>query len=90
MNKQKAKAEAENNTRTVGELLAIVDAADLTGMSKLNKGLTRVQAAQIFKGMLAGRSADEVPKGTRWDVSRNSMRMSGDGLGIQNLLREFA
>ena len=40
--------------------------------------------------MIAERDLTEVPKGMRLDVYKNRMRMSGDGLGIQNILREFA
>ena len=90
MNKKQAKQEAENNTRTWGELLAIVEGADLTGMSKLNKSLTREQSAQIFKNMIAERDLNEVPNGLRYDAYKDCMRISGDGLGVQNILREFA
>jgi hypothetical protein len=90
MNKKQAKIEAENNTKTWGELLGLVEAADLRGMSRVNKSLTREQVAQIFKDMISGRDLNEVPQGLRFDVYRDCNRISADGLGIQNLLREFA
>lgn len=90
MNKRQARAEAENNTRTWGDLLILIESADLSGMSRVNKSLTREQTSQIFKDMIAERDLDEVPKGQRYDVCKNCMRISMDGLGIQNILREFA
>lgn len=90
MNKTKAKEQARNNTRTWRELLAIVENSNLDGMAKINKNLTRFQAATIMKNMISERKLDEVPKGECYDSFRDRSTISVDGLGIQNLLREFA
>lgn len=90
MNKRKAKTEAENNTKTWGELLKIVESGNKDGMSRVNPSLTREQAADLFKRMIGGRDLDEVPNGLRYDYIKDCYRISHDGLGIQNILREFA
>ena len=90
MNRKQAKEEARNNTRTWGELLQLVRASSLQGMSRVNKSATKAQAANIMENMIAERDLGDVPKGERYDVFRNQYRISGDGLAIQNLLREFS
>ena len=90
MNRKQAKEEAINNTRSWRELLQLVQTSSLEGMSRVNKNLTKEQAAKIMEDMIAERDLDEVPKGERYDVFKEQYRISGDGLAIQNLLREFA
>jgi len=91
MNKAKAKQEALSNTRTWGELLDIVKSnRDQGGMSKLNKSLTKAQAVNIFENMIKERDLSEVPSGLKYDCYKDREVMSGDGLGIWNLLRECA
>ena len=90
MNKTKAKSEAMNNKRSWAELLKIVDSADLSGMSKVNKSITRKQVAEIFKSMIKEKCLNDVPDGARYDIYKDKLMMSAYGLGIMNLLREFA
>lgn len=90
MNRKKAKEEARNNTKTWAELLELVKVSNLNGMSIVNKSLTKDQVATIMKNMIAGRDLSEVPKGESYSVARDRIIISADGLGIQNLLREFA
>ena len=90
MNRKQAKTEAENNTRTWGDLLAMVESSDLTGRSRVNKNLTKAQVANIFKNMIAEEDVNEAPEGIRYDAIKNRYVMSRDGLAIQNILREFA
>jgi len=90
MNKRLAKHQAQNNTRTWGELKELVDNTSDQGMSVVNKSLTKKQVLDIFKRMLSEVDLTTVPPGMRYSASRGKMIMSGDALGIINLLRECA
>lgn len=90
MNRRKAKEEAMNNKRTWAELLSLVENGSIIGMSKINKSLTREQVGTIFKNMIAERDLTETPEGSVYSYRRDRIIISGDGLGIQNILREFA
>lgn len=90
MNRRQAKLEAINNKRTWGELREIVNRANRNGMSRVNKSLTKIQVYEIFKKIIDARDLSEIPTGERYSVSRNRYVMTGDGLAIFNLLREFA
>lgn len=90
MNKAKAKKQAQENTRTWGEIKEIVDNADDHGMSIVNKGLTKKQVLRIFKGMFDDVDLSVVPPGMRYCGRRDRHVMSGDALGIMNVLRECA
>lgn len=90
MNKKQANEEAFNNTRSYGELLELVVNANKDGVSSLNKGLTKLQVAEIMIGWLSPLPKEDVPDGQRYNPYKDKMIMSKDGLGIANLLREFA
>lgn len=90
MNKTKAKQMAQNNTMTWGEIAEIIEGNDLSGMSKVNKSLTRQQVYGIFKNMLdVEKDKNDVPKGMVYSVRKNKEIMSSSALGIMNILREF-
>lgn len=90
MNKTKAKKEAQDNTRSWGELKDLVDATSDEGMSVVNKGLTKKQVLEIFKGMLETVDLSEVPDGMVYSARKNKLIFSKDALGIMNILRECA
>lgn len=90
MNKSKAKKEAKENKRSWGELKSIFDNASDTGMSIVNKSLTKKQVLSIFKPMFDGKDLSVVPDGERYCGRRDKIIMTGDALGIMNLLRECA
>jgi hypothetical protein len=90
MNRAKAKKEAQENTRTWGELKEIFDNASDEGMSVVNKSLTKKQVMDIFRGMFDSVDLSVVPPGMRYCARSDRMIMSGDALGIMNLLRECA
>ena len=90
MNKTKARNEAKENTRTWGELKQLVDATSEEGMSVVNKNLTKKQVLDIFKALFKTVDLSVVPPGMRYSVAKDRMVMSGDALGIMNMLRECA
>lgn len=90
MNKKKAKEQACSNTKTWEELFAVLDGANLSGMSKVNKSLTREQVYSIFQSMKDDISdLTIIPKGMRYSFRRDKEIISGEALSIMNLLREF-
>lgn len=89
MNKVKAKKEARENKKTWGELRDIVLNASKSGMSKVNKSLTKEQASGIFLAMINEKELNEVPRGEHFNVHKERFQISSTGLGIMNILREF-
>jgi hypothetical protein len=90
MNKAKAKKEAQNNTRTWGELKELVDNTDEQGASVVNKSLTKKQVLTIFYNMFDEVDLNEVPEGMVYSPRRDKVIMSANALGIMNILRECA
>ena len=93
MNKSEARKQALANKRTIGELLALVDARATAAdgkMSRVNRQILLARACEIYAGALAGRPTESVPTGIHTDVYRNRDRISGDGMIIQNILRDCA
>ena len=91
MNKKQAKDEAALNERTFGELLEMVQATrGKRLMSKVNKTLTLDQALDIFERWLEEQDPNEKPETMRYSVTKGYNILSGDGLGVSNILRECA
>jgi len=91
MNKKKARIEAENNTRTFGELLELVESTrGKRPMSVVNKSLTLDQVLDIYKAWLSKRNPNDKPKTMKYNVYKERITLSGDGLGVVNVLRECA
>lgn len=89
MNKKQAKTEAENSTKTYGELLSLVKSTrGKREMSKVNKTFTLDQSLDIFENWL--KECDPVlkPDTMKYSVSKGYEMLSGDGLGVWNVLRE--
>lgn len=89
MNKVKAKKEARENKKTWGELRDIILNASKTGMSKVNKSLTREQVSGIFMDMINEKDLTDIPDGECFNSRRDCFQISSAGLGIMNILREF-
>lgn len=90
MNKTAAKKAAFYNTKTWGELEEmILDDFCLYGRSTINKQLTKEHAQKIFIDAINSKERSDQPKTTRYDISRNREVLSGDGLLVMNILREF-
>ena len=89
MNKKQAKQEAENNTRTYGDLLTIVkNTRGKREKSVLNKSLTADQALDIFERWLEKKNPEEKPVTMRYNSYKDRSLLCGDGLGVMNVLRE--
>lgn len=88
MNKKLARDEAWSPDKTWREYREMIVNSDLTGRAKLNKSLTRQQASDIFLKMVdSNKDLDAIPKTL---ISINfRVSLSGDGVGLMNLLREF-
>lgn len=89
MNKVKAKKEARENKKTWGELRNIVLNASKSGMSKINKSLTKEQVSGIFIDMINEKDLNDIPDGECYNSRKNCLQISSSGLGIMNILREF-
>ena len=89
MNKSKATKIAKNNKMSWAEIGRYLDNQNLDGMSKVNPLLTKKQAHKILKGALDGVDMSAIPPGMRYCGRRNKEVMTGDALGIANILREF-
>lgn len=89
MNKRKAKEQAQNNTRSIGELLQLVkNKRGKGGMSKLNPAFTLEEILDIFEKPWENKDPNEIPKGMKYSARKGYEIMSLDGIGIWNLLRE--
>ncbi len=93
MNRNEAKKAAVTNTRSIGDLRALIEktmAADTGRMSRVNPMFTLEQACGIYMRALADRDAAEVPEGEKPDPysMTGRMRRTGDSLTIQNILRD--
>lgn len=90
MNKKEARQQAIANTRTIGELKALVAKAKRDGISKVNPSFPKERVLQILSGALGDRQDDEVPSGLYCCKYTDRMKVSGDGILITNILRECA
>lgn len=85
MNKKQAKDAAFSNDKTYGELLQMVkDTRGKRPLSKVNSSLTLDQALDIFEGAFKDKNTDDKPDTIRFSTGR----LSGEGLGVQNVYWE--
>lgn len=89
MNKIKAKEISMNNTKTWGQLKAMVVNSDKSGASKVNPLLKKSVVADIFINMFENKNLDQVPVTTYFNTMKNRIQLNSDGMGILNLIREF-
>lgn len=81
MNKREARNQAQENTRSIGDLMQLIAAArGRGGMSRVNPQFPLEEVLDIYEGVIGKRPMDEVPDGM---TSRNS-------LIIANILRDCA
>lgn len=78
MNRMTAQQQAQNNTRTWGELLALIDGANLKGMSTTNSSVTRERTAEMLRGRIARENLLETPRAA-----------NGTDARVVVILREF-
>lgn len=88
MNKTKARAEAAENKRSIGDLRALIADTRANGFSAVNPAIPKAKVLEIYAAALEGRPDDEVPSGTRVDVYTGRTRPSRDALLIANILRD--
>jgi hypothetical protein len=59
-------------------------------MSKVNKSMTKEQVIDLFASAIKEKDLDTKPKTMRYNIARGYETLSGDGLSVVNILREFA
>ena len=90
MNNTKAISQAIDNKRTWGELLAILDGSNKSGLCAHNKGMTRERAADTMIAQIIKQDdMSVVPEGTAYNKSMGKNIMSNEGMLIMNVLKEF-
>jgi hypothetical protein len=92
MNRRDAKAKSLEGTLSIGDLRAMIsDMKHYGGMSTVNPTIPLERACDIYEAALKGRDDAEIILGTRPDVYRpGRVRRTGDGLIVQNILRDCA
>lgn len=82
----------EDRKLTYQDVMDQIERSDLSGVSKINKSLTKKQVADI---MIAGfvnydpTRKDEVIKTTKMDMLHDYLVLSHEGIALKNCLREF-
>lgn len=92
MNKKQAKDQAYENDKPWSYYMGILNSQNnLTGVSKLNKNLTKTQVFDIFNNAMKEKNPDQIPDGTRYILRGRNGRitLNSDGMLIQNILIEF-
>lgn len=89
MKEADAKKEILDFSRTWKDLKELVDKADKNGLSKINPAFTKIQISQIFYGFIEGKDENAIPETMMFDVHTDRIKVSGTGLGVRNILREF-
>jgi hypothetical protein len=96
VNKKKAKDHAWNNTKSWADIKELIDSCrnetNPIRQSRVNPAMTVEQCLDIFDAAIKTRlrMPNETPSGHRYDIYKRREVMSGDGLMIQNILRECA
>ena len=88
MNLASAHIKAIDNTRTWAEIRQIIDSADTRGVSK-NNGMTRAKAADMLLTQVIEKDPYVIPVGHKFNKKMGKNTMTGEGLLIANILREF-
>lgn len=88
MNKAQAKKAAyENESTTYGDLLKMLDEADLSTPSKVNPNLPKHMVIEIMRKGFDGKNPNDVVKTTHVN-NQDKRTLTGDGINMQNILRE--
>ncbi|WP_254413751.1 hypothetical protein [Vibrio furnissii] len=88
MNKAQAKKAAyENKSTTYGDLLKMLDNADLSTPSKVNPNLPKHMIIEIMRNGFNGKNPNDIVKTTHINF-RDKLTLTGDGINMQNILRE--
>lgn len=89
MNKAKAKKIALESTPSWGELKEMILKSDISGVSKVNRSLSRAYIQQMFLTFLESKDLSETPKTISFSVNADKNTINRDGMSIVNMLREF-
>ena len=89
MNLTKAVMQAMENTRTWGEILDVLNGADKSGLCTHNRQMTRARAADVAETQILKNDPSDVPEGTRYNHDMGKEVMTGEGMLIMNILKEF-
>ena len=88
ISKAKAKKMAyENETTTYGELLDMLDGVDMSKPSRVNPNIPKDMVISIMRDVWADKDRGEVVKTTHVNY-RDKLTLTGDGINMQNILRE--
>ena len=84
---QAKKAAYENESTTYGDLLKMLDNADLSTPSKVNPNLPKRMVIEIMRNGFNGKNPNEIVKTTHVNF-RDKLTLTVDGINMQNILRE--
>lgn len=87
MNKKIAKLISYGGAITFGELQNLINKTDRTGISKLNKNLTREMALSIMEGAIKGKDPESRPLTTTYN-RRDKLTLTMQGINTMNILIE--
>lgn len=90
MGRNEAKALADEEIITVGELQALIANAPTCGQSLLNPALSKQMALAILRASLEHRNASETFKTWGYSPTRDREVRRSDHLIVSNILRECA
>ena len=77
----------ENTTYTYGQLLEMLDRVDMSEPSRVNPSIPKEMAINIMRRAFEDKDPDAIVKTTRVNV-RDKLTLTGDGINMQNILRE--
>lgn len=89
MNTTKAASTAMANTRTWAEVLELIDSSDKSGLCSNGQTL-RSRAADTAVAQILKNDLTLVPDGTKYSEQLGKEVMTGEGMLIMNILKEFA
>lgn len=88
ISKAKAKKMAyENEKTTYGDLLDMLDSADMTKPSRVNKSLPKEMVIKIMRDAIINKKRDQIVVTTTINI-RDKAILTGDGINMQNILHE--
>lgn len=89
MNRKDAKQAAMDEKFTYGELREMISTArERGGMSRVNKQFSIGAVCDIYEAALGEKPDDERPQGMRYNAYKGYDVMSGEALGVKNILRD--
>jgi hypothetical protein len=88
MNVATALKQAIDNTRKWSELMDLLDSADKRGMAKHNN-MTRAKAYDILRASVEDKHPAVIAQGSVFNKNLNKTVMTGEGMLISNILKEF-